>query len=127
VNNETQLAPRIRGIFSEVENRSLTEEEVLEVARRELQALADTYLGEDYNPERIKAVAEVQRTLKIRQGEIARRVRAGELAFNEYASALRDLVTTAATDCEKILGPTDFVKLFGVTAKDAPALASPMR
>jgi hypothetical protein len=121
----TQLSRRVRNIYAGANYSQLPENERLAVAHKELLALADVNLGPNYNPSKLLEVARLQRHLKERQRELASQLKSGKLPPTEFSVALRRLLTQVANQCEEILGAEDYVKLFGIPAKDAADLIAP--
>ena len=116
-----QLADNIRQIYSQA--GPTTDDST--IARQELEALARVQLGEDYDPKKIAAVAEFQRSWRESQQRLTERLKRGDVSPEGYRAILRQLIAETASHCEAILGDHDFERLFGVPAKDAADLLAP--
>jgi hypothetical protein len=85
----------------------------VDVRHAEFQAMADVFLGKDYDPAKTKRVENLQIALQHHQAALAQRLNAGELQPNQYLDACNDLIASTFRKCEEVLGAEDFRKLFG--------------
>lgn len=79
----------------------------------EFQAMADVFLGSDYDRVRLERVESLQVTLDRDHASLLRRLDAGELSPEEYVEAFNGKLSSMFEWIEKTLGADDFVKLFG--------------
>ena len=122
-NKAVQLSRRIRDIYSRlfvVEPKTTQD-----VVRQELQAMFDVCLGEGYPKSKVDAVAELQRSLREQKQALVSQLEHGEIKADHFTTELKRLLSDIALRCEAILGPHDYVQLFGVEAKDAADLIDP--
>ncbi len=121
---DTQLSRRIDSIYQSYfqGEREFKPEDAPAISREELYAMADVCLGEDYDRQKIEAVASLQQAAQAKQLAFAREVQAGGLTLDQYGTILGQLMSDTAEQCARILGLDDFVKLFGVAVEDVPDL-----
>jgi hypothetical protein len=117
-NKLQQIYASSPGIFAKLDN----EEEALELSRKELQTLADTLLGERYDQAKVATVIKFQQALQVEQRRLARELQEKRIAPLEYLNLLTSLLVRTSEQCEQILGPDDFTRLFGVSAQETAHL-----
>lgn len=117
--NDSKSAQLAHGIC-QIHSDPTTDEST--IARRELEAMARVQLGEDYDRQKIAAVAELQRQWREKQQDFTERLKQGYLSPEGYRLILRQVIAETAQRCEAVLGSEDFERLFGVPAKDAADL-----
>jgi hypothetical protein len=105
-------------VFQGLDNQ----ENRLALKRQELLAMATTYLGEEYDREKIKKVIEIQILADMEQDRFLARLENNEINSETYLDSLERLFAVAAKDSERILGAEDFEKLFGIPASAATAM-----
>jgi hypothetical protein len=89
------------------------EPDPVDIRHAEFEAMADCFLGAGYDPEKRKLVENYQIDLHRQQAELYARLQAGELAAEEYLNQSNALIEGTFENCEVVLGPENFRKLFG--------------
>jgi hypothetical protein len=98
------------------------------VSRQELQAMAEVYLGENYDRSKIDAVARLQEAMQESHKALVSDFKSGRINAGIYVDRLRAVLLETAKKCEQVLGAEDYFKLFGVTpAAAAGVLDLPAR
>jgi hypothetical protein len=82
-------------------------------SRAELQVLADTTLGPQYDQTKIAMVINLQQMLHREQDGLVRQLDQQFITRKQYLDRLNALLRRIYSECEKILGSQDFEKLFG--------------
>lgn len=129
-NKATQFSRKIRSIYAYIFYPVIggpSPERVAEVPEQELAALAEMNLGEGYDRAKISQVAKIQRHFRDAQSQLARDVEVNRLTPTDYSNRLKSLLSETAASCERVLGPTDYLKLFGVPASAATDLLNSSR
>lgn len=85
----------------------------IDLRPQELQAMFDVFLGQGYDKGKREKVASLQRNLHQQQRELALRLTAGTLDPRGYAKSFNIAFTQMIDECEVVLGPVDFQRLFG--------------
>jgi hypothetical protein len=119
-----QLAAKIRDIYADMSS-AITHDPDFTFARKELRALFDVRLGEEYDQRKFDIVANLQFRLRMHKRELAAQLQSQQLTPEQFTIELRNALTKTATQCENVLGAGDFVKLFGIEAKDAADILNP--
>jgi hypothetical protein len=88
--------------------------DLLDVRHEEFMAMADTFLGPCFDREKLARVESLQRELHGTQAGLGDALDAHKIDANFYVDEVNRLHFSIARQCEKILGPSDFFKLFGV-------------
>ncbi len=86
-----------------------------DIRHEEFEAMADVFLGEDYDKARLHQVEDLQIVLHQQQNVLCSRYERGELDPESYVDAFNSLLDATFADCERILGAEDFQRLFGTT------------
>jgi hypothetical protein len=113
-----QLYESQPGVFEKLDD----DQHALGLRAKELQLLADTLLGERYDQAKVTAVIKFQQALQVEQRRLARELQEKRLAPPDYLNAVNAVLARVSRQCEEILGPDDFEKLFGVTAQETERL-----
>jgi hypothetical protein len=85
----------------------------IDVRHAEFQAMADVFLGEDFDRAKLAQVESLQIALHERQAELYQRYESKELSPVGYVNAFNALLDDTFAQCENILGQNDFLKFFG--------------
>lgn len=94
----------------------------MDVRHAEFGAMADVFLGVDYDPVKLRQVEDLQVALHQRQAELSRRHDQGEISDEEYVDAANAAINDTFRECQTILGPEDFCKLFGSSPNEGVGL-----
>lgn len=105
-------AAALHGLGNSDTNRSVGGN-TMDVRQAEFQAMADVFLGEEYDRTKIEHVEKLQITLHEQQAALYQRYSNKELSPEEYVDSFNNFLAETFTKCEEILGHQDFVKLFG--------------
>ncbi len=103
------------------------EEQALAVVRAELGALASEKLGDNYDRDKVDALARMQTSYRLKQRSLAADLSASRISREQYLNTFSALLAESAAKGEAILGREDFIKLFGVTPENAPQLSESER
>ncbi len=123
---DAQLSERLDKIYAEHAGTfSTVEEEDLFIADKEFQALADCNLGPNYDPEKIRRVATLQRDLQITRIKLDRDLDAGRIKPDEFLKHFNSAIARIFTECESILGGKDFERLFGASLAETKSVIDP--
>ena len=123
---DAQLSERLDKIYAEFAGTfSTVEEEDLCIADKEFLALADCNLGPDYDPEKIKRIAALQRDLQISRIKLNRDLEAGRLKPDEFLAYFNVAIGKVFAESENILGEKDFERLFGASLEETKSLIEP--
>lgn len=87
--------------------------EALDSRHAEFQAMAEVFLGEDFDQAKLGRVESMQIALHEQQAVLYRRYETGELSPKKYVELFNTLLDCTFEVCETILGAEDFLKLFG--------------
>lgn len=90
-----------------------TGETCTDIRHLEFQAMADAFLGKGYNPTKLEKVEKAQIALRKEQVRLNRSYETGGLNPAQYIDSLNNKVVATFSQCEKILGKCDFLRLFG--------------
>ena len=86
----------------------------MDVRQAEFQAMADVFLGENFDQAKLKQVEDLQITLHNEQATLYQRYEAQEIGPDEYVELFNAMLVETFDKCEDVLGPENFIKLFGV-------------
>lgn len=89
-------------------------ETTMDVRHEEFQAMADAFLGEDFDKSKLAQVESLQIALHEYQVVFFKRYQNGELRPEEYVDHFNYLLAVTFEACESILGAKEFIHLFGV-------------
>lgn len=84
----------------------------MDTRHNEFQAMADAFLGENFDRTKRDKVENLQIALHEQQAVLYQRYEDGQIGPEEYVTSFNALLDNTFTECEKILGQTDFLKLF---------------
>lgn len=93
----------------------------MDVRHEEFMAMADAFLGPDFNPVKLAEVEALQRALHRGQAKLAKALHEHRIERTRYVDELNALHAIIARQCEQVLGPRDFLTLFGITSTEASA------
>lgn len=91
---------------------------VMDVRHEEFMAMADAYLGPRFDREKLAQVESLQLALREAQASLYRELDACKIERARYVDEVNKVHVAIALQCEAILGPSDFVKLFGMTPSE---------
>jgi hypothetical protein len=103
----------IHGLDNPVRHGSNIEESTMDVRHAEFQAMASVFLGDGFDPAKLAQVEDLQIALHKQQAELYRRYDAEQLGPEEYVESFNTSLDDTFSKCETILGPEDFLRLFG--------------
>jgi upstream activation factor subunit UAF30 len=103
---ESEFARRL----AEVHSNNGTDKDV---RHEELQAMFDTFLGDDFDANRRKRVEQLQIHLFQQQARLERALTAKRISAEKYVDSFNNLLAGTFRECEKALGTRDFAQLFG--------------
>lgn len=88
-------------------------ENSVDIRREEFQAMADVFLGENHDREKLEQIENLQLALHEQQATLCQRYENGQLGPEDYVDSFNTLLDKTFAECEKILGEMDFLSLFG--------------
>ncbi len=91
----------------------------MDVRHEEFMAMAEAFLGEDFDRAKLAQIESLQLALHEGQAELGKALAANLVEPTKYVDAVNRLHTHTAQQCETILGSHNFLKLFGVTPAEA--------
>jgi hypothetical protein len=103
----------IHGLDNPVRHGSNIEESTMDVRHAEFQAMASVFLGDGFDPTKLGQVEDLQIALHKQQAELYHRYDAEQLGPEEYVESFNTSLGDTFAKCEAILGPENFLKLFG--------------
>lgn len=104
----------IHGLDNPLGERSNIEESTMDIRHAEFQAMADVFLGSDFDRSKLRLVESLQAALHDQQTELYGRYETEELDAETYVESFNSLLKDTFAGCEAILGAESFLKLFGV-------------
>jgi hypothetical protein len=114
LSKSAQLSKRIEQIYAaHPEALNPTEEEDLEIGKREMLALFGTQLGDDYDRKKVNQVADLHRRLQEARLYLGRELESGRISKEHFLKVFNELMTLTFERCQEILGKKDFERLFG--------------
>lgn len=87
-------------------------DESMDTRHAEFQAMAEVFLGRDYDRAKLLQVENQQILLREQQASLLQLYEAQKLSPEKYVDSVNALLADTFAKCEKILGKKDFVKLF---------------
>ena len=119
MNPEKEFDIRIADIYG-VDGSNTTTQQTpgMDMRHAEFQAMAEAFLGKDYDSAKLEEVEDLQVNLRRQQALLLQRYESGELAPETYVDSVNDLLASTLERCEQILGRTDFEKLFGASPSE---------
>jgi hypothetical protein len=109
---EQEFDKRIAAIYG-LNNQDDGSNDTRDIRHAEFQAMADVFLGEDFDRRKLEHVERLQRAFHEQQVVLYQRYKAEELNPEEYVESFNTLLDNTFTQCEDILGKKNFRKLFG--------------
>ena len=103
---ESEFARRL----AEVHSNDGTDKDV---RQEELQAMFDTFLDRDFDPDRRRQVEQFQIHLFQQQMKLEKALTAKRISAEKYVDSFNNLLAQTFRECEKTLGTKDFAQLFG--------------
>ena len=117
MNREEEFERRlalIRGLGTPIPtDRSPIAKTPVDHRHAEFQAMAEVFLGEDFNQRKLRKVEDLQIALHSRMAELCHQYGAKKIEPEEYVASFGTLLGETFRKCEEILGQEDFLKLFG--------------
>ena len=100
-----------------VRNRNAGDES-MDTRHAEFEAMAEVFLGRDFNRAKLQQVENLQILLREQHASLLQRYEAQKLSPEKYVDSFNALLSDTFAKCEKILGKKDFVKLFGAPRRE---------
>jgi hypothetical protein len=94
----------------------------VDVRHEEFMAMADAFLGPCFDRVKLASVESLQCALHEAQAQLSKSLEMQNITRNRYFDEVGKLHVSIAKQCEAILGPSNFAKLFGVTLSEIGAL-----
>jgi hypothetical protein len=95
--------------------------EIMNVRHEEFMAMADAFLGADFDRAKLARVEALQLALHEAQLKLSGQMSARQIERMEYVDAVNELHSRIAQQCAAVLGRPNFLKLFGVSPAEAGA------
>lgn len=89
--------------------------EVMDVRHEEFMAMAEAFLGTGFDREKLARVESLQLALHEAQSKLCEELDAHRIDGSRYVDEANALHVRIALQCQAILGPVDFLRLFGVS------------
>jgi hypothetical protein len=90
-----------------------SDKQPIDIRHEEFQTMADVFLGEDYDQDKLSQVENLQIELHQGRAELYKKLRTNELSPEEYVDSVNTLARDTFLLSENILGTQDFISLFG--------------
>src|SRR5437899_2807214 len=103
----------IHGLGDPPASSHTTGENPMDIRHAEFQAMADVFLGEGFDPAKLRQLEELQIALHLKQGELAQDYEAGKMGAESYVDSINALLEEDLKKCEDVLGQEDFLRFFG--------------
>ena len=111
---DAQLTKRIEEVYAtHPEALNPTEEEDLEISKREMLALFGVQLGDEYDRKKVNQVAELHQRLQEARLYLGRELEGGRISREHFLKVFNELMALTFERCQEILGKRDFERLFG--------------
>jgi len=94
------------------------EEGGMDIRHEEFTAMAEVYLGHDYDQDKLAEVERIQIRMQEGQNALTVAFDAKRLTAEQYVDACNQLLQDSISICERILGPDHFKMLFGIDASE---------
>jgi hypothetical protein len=91
----------------------LRREDDMSIRHQEFQAMADVFLGADYDKEKLRQVEGLQFELRDVDAWLFTRYDRGDMNAMDYVGMLNEFASIIFEQCEKILGEHGFEQFFG--------------
>lgn len=89
--------------------------DVMDVRHEEFMAMADAFLGTEFDRDKLARVESLQLALHEAQSKLGKELDAHRIDGSRYVDEANALHVGIAMQCQAILGAEDFVRLFGVS------------
>jgi hypothetical protein len=121
-----RLSKRIEEIYAaHPEALNPTEQEDLEIGKREMLALFSANLGDEYDRKKVNQIAELHRRLQEARLYLGRELESGRISREHFLKVFNDLLALTFERCQEILGKKDFERLFGGSVDQVRNLIEP--
>jgi hypothetical protein len=121
-----ELSKRIEEIYAaHPEALNPTDQEDLEIGRRELLALFSARLGDGYDSGKVERVLELHRRLQETRLRLGKELQSARISAEEFLLLFNQQMTLTFEKCEEILGKSDFARLFGGSPDQVRNLIQP--
>lgn len=125
-NKNAQLTKRIQEIYAaHPEALNPTEEEDLEIGKREMLALFAVQLGDEYDQKKVNQVRELHKRLQQTRLYLGRELESGRISREHFLKVFNELMTLTFERCQEILGKRNFERLFGGSLDKVQHLIEP--
>lgn len=94
------------------------EGDVMDVRHEEFVAMADAFLGPDFDRAKLAQVELLQLALHEGQARLCEELDSHRIDGTQYVEEANMLHARTALQCEAILGPADFLRLFGISPSE---------
>ncbi|MGV7207797.1 hypothetical protein ACLB1G_08075 [Oxalobacteraceae bacterium A2-2] len=95
---------------------------VEDIRHEEFAAMADVYLGADFDKAKLVEIETLQVRLHAEQDALITGLESKSISPEQYVDACNKLIQDFAVRCEQVLGKADFNKLFGIERGEAGVL-----
>ena len=113
MDRELEYRKRIAAIHG-LDGQEVDDQDPVYIRHAEFQAMADVFLGEDYDQAKLGEVEKLQIVLHQKQTELYKNYEAQEIGPKAYVDSVNGLIGTTFREIEAILGQADFEALFGM-------------
>jgi hypothetical protein len=125
-NKTIKLSKRIEEIFAaHPEALNPTEQEDLEIAKREMLQLFSAQLGNDYAGKKVEEVTDLHRNLQEARLYLGRELESGSISKEHFFQEFNEVMSLTFQRCQEILGEKDFERLFGGSIDKVEHLIEP--
>jgi len=113
-NKTAQLSKRLEEVYAtHPEALNPTEQEDLEISKREMLALFGAQLGDEYDRKKVSQVVDLHQRLQEARLYLGRELEGGRISRENFLRFFNDLMALTFERCQEILGKKDFERLFG--------------
>jgi len=114
LNKTAQLSKRLEEVYAtHPEALNPTEQEDLEISKREMLALFGAQLGDEYDRKKVSQVVDLHQRLQEARLYLGRELEGGRISRENFLRFFNDLMALTFERCQEILGKKDFERLFG--------------
>ena len=114
LNKTAQLSKRLEEVYAtHPEALNPTEQEDLEISKREMLALFGAQLGDEYDRKKVSQVVDLHQRLQEARLYLGRELEGGRISRENFLRLFNDLMALTFERCQEILGKKDFERLFG--------------
>ena len=126
LNKNAQLSKRLEEVYAaHPEALNPTEQEDLEISKREMLALFGAQLGDEYDRKKVNQVVDLHQRLQEARLYLGRELEGGRISRENFLRLFNDLMTLTFERCQEILGKKDFERLFGGSVDQVRHLIEP--